>query len=60
VVNSLQDIRMGVRRERGLRTSHRDGGFETANSISRRTSDQGRAAEGFARCAARRSRTSAR
>jgi hypothetical protein len=49
VVNSVQDVGMSVRRERGLRTSHREGRFETASSISRRTSDQGRAAEGFAR-----------
>jgi hypothetical protein len=44
VVNSVQDVGMSVRRERGLGTSHREGRFETASSISRRTSDQGRAA----------------
>ncbi len=49
VLNGAQDVGMSVRRERGLRTSHREGRFETASSISRRTSDQGRAAAGFAR-----------
>ena len=60
LLNSLQHVSVSFWRQRRLRTSHRELGFETANSISRRTSDQGRADPGLAKCAARRSRISAR
>jgi len=49
MLNGVQDVGMGVRCECGLGASQREGRSETASSISRRTSDQGRAAAGLER-----------
>jgi hypothetical protein len=49
MLNGLQNVGVGVGRERGLRANHGAERFETASSISRRTSDHGRAADGLAR-----------
>jgi hypothetical protein len=49
MLNGVEHVGMSVRCERWLRASHREGRSETASSISRRTSDHGRAAAGLAR-----------
>ncbi len=60
VPRSLKDVGLRIRGDVGFRSHQRDGRCRRRCSISRRASDQGRAASGFARWAASRSRNSAR